>query len=116
MTAVRILVVLLPFVLTTLVMAQTVTVNFNDQEVGKPPQGFTTALTGSGKVRNWVIISGERDTSRGKVLAQTDMDPTGSRFPLCIYDGFSGKDVDMSVKFKPGRTAPSMRRGESGGV
>lgn len=50
MTAVRILVGLLPFVLTTLVMAQTVTVDFSDREGGKPPQGFATALTGSGKV------------------------------------------------------------------
>src|SRR5512140_2960899 len=101
MTAVRIIVGLLPFVLTTLVMAQNVTVNFNDQEAGKTPQGFSTALTGSGKTGNWIIVSDERDSSLGKVLAQTDMDPTGYRFPLCIYDGFSGKDVDLSVKFKP---------------
>jgi len=38
---------------------------------------------------------------RGNVLAQTDADPTDYRFPLCIYDGLTAKDVDVSVRFKP---------------
>ncbi len=28
------------------------------------------------------------------------MDKTDYRFPLCIFDGFSAKNVDLSVKFK----------------
>jgi hypothetical protein len=101
MHAMKIILGLLPFVLTTVAMAQTVTVTFNDQEVGKPPKGFSTALTGGGKMGTWIIVSEKQDSSRVKVLAQTDMDPTGYRFPLCIYDEFIGKDVDISVKFKP---------------
>jgi hypothetical protein len=38
---------------------------------------------------------------RGNVLAQTDSDATGYRFPLCVYDGVTAKDADISVKFKP---------------
>lgn len=84
-----------------IVVAQTVTMNFENQEVGKPPAGFSTALTGQGKTGTWTVMADAGDTLHGKVLAQTDMDPTGYRFPLCIYDGFTGKDVDVSVKFKP---------------
>jgi hypothetical protein len=35
------------------------------------------------------------------VLAQINADPVSYRFPLCVYDGFIAKDVDVSVKFKP---------------
>jgi len=38
--------------------------------------------------------------SGGKVLAQTSTDKTDYRFPLCVYDKFTAKDVEVSVKFK----------------
>ena len=38
---------------------------------------------------------------RGNVLAQTDADATDYRFPVCVYDSLTAKDVDLSVKFKP---------------
>jgi hypothetical protein len=81
--------------------AQTIVVDFNTGEAGKAPKGFSTALTGKGEPGNWVIAADEHDTSRGMCLAQTSMDKTGYRFPLCIYDGVSAADVDVSVQFKP---------------
>jgi len=36
----------------------------------------------------------------GRVLAQISKDKTGYRFPLAIYKPFSGKDLDVSVRFK----------------
>lgn len=35
------------------------------------------------------------------MLAQVDADPVSYRFPLCVYEGFIGKDVDVSVRYKP---------------
>jgi hypothetical protein len=81
--------------------AQTVALNFSSDEVGKPPNGFSTALTGKGEPGKWIIEADENDPSRGKCLAQTSMDKTGYRFPVCVYDGISARDVDVSVKFKP---------------
>ncbi len=101
MSTLHILASSLPFLVATLAMSQTVTVNFTDQESGKPPKGFSTALTGNGRAGNWIIVADERDTVRGNVLAQTDMDPTGYRFPVCVYDGLSCKDADISVMFCP---------------
>jgi len=80
-------------------LAQVLT--FDKDDVGKTPAGFSTALTGKGKPGVWVVAKDETAPSKPNVLAQTDMDDTGYRFPICVYDGFIGKDVDLSVKFKP---------------
>ncbi len=76
------------------------TISFDKDEVGKTPKGFTTSLTGNGKIGNWVIIKDESAPSKPNVLAQTDMDATGYRFPICVYNNFSAKNVEVSVKFK----------------
>lgn len=77
------------------------TINFDNDEAGKVPKGFTTALTGKGAEGVWVVLKDYTAPTKPNVLAQTDMDDTGYRFPLCIYDNFSSKNVDVSVKFKP---------------
>ena len=74
---------------------------FDKDDLGKSPKNFSTALTGNGKTGVWIIVKDETAPSQPNVLAQTDMDNTGYRFPICIYDNFTGKDVDLSVKFKP---------------
>lgn len=35
------------------------------------------------------------------VLTQTSADTTNYRFPVCIYDSVTAKDVEVSVRFKP---------------
>ncbi len=76
------------------------TVNFAKFETGKTPPGFSTALTGGGGPVTWVVQEDASAPSGGKVLAQTSTDKTNYRFPLCIYDPFMAKDVEVSVKFK----------------
>jgi len=83
------------------VMAVAQTVDFNKDKAGEPPKGFSTALTGQGKAGVWVVIKDEASPNQGNVLAQTDADATSYRFPLCIHDGVTAKDADVSVKFKP---------------
>lgn len=85
--------------LTTL--AQTTTINFDKDKVGQAPKGFTTALTGQGRAGVWVVTKDDSAPKQKQVLAQTDEDNTSYRFPLCIYDNLSVKDVDVSVRFKP---------------
>ncbi|MDP2984457.1 MAG: DUF1080 domain-containing protein [Candidatus Latescibacter sp.] len=75
--------------------------NFDKDEVGKAPKGFSTALTGKGKIGSWVIMKDKTSPSQPNVLAQTDMDATDYRFPVCVFDSLMIKDVDVSVKFKP---------------
>jgi len=80
--------------------AQTV-VDFEKDAPGAPPAGFTTALTGSGKPGVWVVVEDQTALSGHLVLAQTDADSTSSRFPLCVLDGVTAKDAEISVKIKP---------------
>jgi hypothetical protein len=79
---------------------QKTTVSFDKDQVGKIPAGFTCDRSGRGKMGNWVIMK-EAAELKNIVLAQTDMDRTGYRFPICIYDGFSAADVEIGVRFKP---------------
>jgi len=72
--------------------------DFEKDEVGKPPKGFSFALTGQGKPGVWIVK--KDDQAHGNVLVQTDADKTDYRFPVAVYDGFTGKDVDLSVQFK----------------
>jgi len=76
------------------------TLDFDKFETGKTPAGFSTALTGGGGSVFWLIQEDPTAPSGGKVLAQTSTDKTDYRFPLCIYDKFTAKDVEVSVKFK----------------
>ncbi len=94
-----------PVLLFALLAANTFaqTITFDGDEVGRPPKGFSTALTGKGKPGNWVVMKDETAPSKPNVLAQTDMDGTSYRFPVCAFDGASAKDVEVSVKFKPVR-------------
>jgi hypothetical protein len=76
-------------------------INFDKDVAGKAPKGFIFGLTGKGKPGIWVVRENPAAPSAPNVLAQTDADPVSYRFPLCVYEEFSGRDVDVSVKYKP---------------
>ena len=83
------------------VVAQAQTFSFDDQKPGEPPKGMTCALTGKGRPGAWKVLADQTAPSAPNVLAQTDADSTGYRFPVCVVDGPSAVDVDLSVRFKP---------------
>ncbi len=85
----------------TEISAKTNTIDFNNEKVGEAPSGFSTALTGRGKPGKWVIMKDDASPNQGNVLAPTDADPTGYRFPVCVYDGLTAKDVDISMNQAP---------------
>ena len=98
----RTLCVALWFVSTAAIaLAQTKTIDFDKDKAGQPPSGFSFGLTGTGKPGVWVVKKDEASPDHRNVLAQTDPDPTGYRFPVCVYDGVTAKDADVTVKFKP---------------
>ena len=72
--------------------------DFEKDDVGKSPRGFSFALTGQGKAGVWIVR--KDDQAHGNVLVQTDADKTDYRFPVAVYDNVSAKDVDLSVQFK----------------
>jgi len=87
-------------------------IGFSQFEVGKTPPGFTVALTGGGGPAAWAVQEDSTAPSGGKVLAQNSKDTTNYRFPVCVYDGVSAKDVEVSVQFK----SVSGKVDEAGGV
>jgi len=94
-------VVLFALPATAVVSAQTTTIDFSNEKVGEAPSGFSTALTGRGRPGKWVVMKDPASPNQGNVLAQTDGNRTDYRFPVCVYDGLTAKDVDITVKFKP---------------
>jgi hypothetical protein len=74
---------------------------FDKELVGQAPHGFTCGLTGRGKPGVWVVKADESAPSAPNVLAQIAPDPTDYRFPVCVVDGISAVNVDLSVRFKP---------------
>lgn len=87
--------------LNSTISAQTTKIDFNRERAGEAPSGFSTALTGRGSPGRWVVKKDSASPEQGNVLAQIDADATSYRFPVCVYDGLTAKDVDVSVKFRP---------------
>lgn len=81
--------------------AEAQTYGFDGQKAGEPPKGVTCALTGMGRPGIWKVLADPTAPSPPNVLAQTDADGTSYRFPVCVFDGVTAADVDLSVRFKP---------------
>jgi hypothetical protein len=81
--------------------AEAQTYGFDGQKAGEPPKGMTCALTGKGRPGIWKTQAEPTAPSPPNVLAQTDAEGTSYRFPVCVLDGVSAADLDLSVRFKP---------------
>ena len=60
---------------------------------------FTLWRTGEGEAGKWTIVA-DPTASNGQALGQLSNDRTDYRFPLAIYKPYSGKDLELSVRFK----------------
>ncbi len=89
---------IIPFVALGLLAAKSW--DFETDEAGKPPAGFSAALTGGGGAVSWVVREQDGAPSGKRVLVQESKDETGNRFPHCVRDDVSAKDVVVSVRFK----------------
>jgi len=85
--------------------------SFDDQKPGETPRRMSCVLTGKGRPGIWTVVRDETSPTPPNALAQTDEDPTGYRFPLCVLDAVSFVDVDLSVRFKPVKGAADQAAG-----
>ncbi len=74
--------------------------NFNRDIVGQFPAKFHAALTGQGTKGEWMVEADPTAPSTPNVLTQVSTDKTDYRFPLCIADEGSFKDLGLRVRFK----------------
>jgi hypothetical protein len=71
---------------------EAITLDFDATAVGEIPAGFSTAVTGGGGRAVWRVVEDASAPSTDK---------TSSRFPLCLYEGLTAAEVEVSVRFKP---------------
>ncbi|MBI3530846.1 MAG: hypothetical protein HY067_23115 [Betaproteobacteria bacterium] len=93
--------------LTTMTMAHAETINFDRDEVGKVPAGWTTGVTGRGSPK-WAVEADPTAPSKPNVLLQSGV----GTFPWCVKKDVSISDGFVEVKFK----SISGREDEAGGL
>jgi hypothetical protein len=71
--------------------------DFQGVPAGQLPPGWKATLTGDGPVSVWKVV---QDGQR-KVLAQTSSKTLDKSYNLCIAEGTSFRDLDMSVAIRP---------------
>src|SRR5438876_702687 len=76
--------------------AEAATINFDDAEAGKPPIGWTSAVTGKGDAK-WTVEKDDSAPSKPNVLKQA----AEGTFPICIKEDTLIKNGFVEVKFKP---------------
>src|SRR5205085_338925 len=81
--------------------------DFNNDEVGSTPRGWSCGVTGKG-APVWRVAADATAPNKGNVLRQ---DGQGT-FPWCVRSGVSIADGFVEVKFKP----ISGREDQAGGV
>lgn len=91
--------------MTTTAFAQTM--NFDSDQPGALPAGWTAGVTGRGSPR-WTVEADTSAPSKPNVLKQSG----SGTFPWCIRKGVSVADGFVEVKFKP----VSGREDQAGGV
>jgi len=70
--------------------------DFKNYATDNTPPGWTTALTGRGKMCDWRIVN----DNENKVLAQTSSETPDYRFNLITNNNLILKDIEISVRFK----------------
>src|SRR6187431_448115 len=87
---------LLVLALSLALSASAGTINFDSDETGKAPPGWTATKTGSGEAK-WTTEKDDTAPSKPNVLKQSGQ----ATYPVCIKDDTSIKDGFVEVKFKP---------------
>jgi hypothetical protein len=67
---------------------------------GGEPEDFTFGRTGQGEGGKWTVVA-DPTAAKSRAIAQMSKDRTNYRFPLAVYKSYSGKDLEISVRFKP---------------
>ena len=78
-----------------------ITIDFDHFATGKAPEGFLSTVNGKEKTADWEIRPEPTAPSSPNVLAQISSQEGSFRFPLLVYNKFTGKNVEVTVHFKP---------------
>lgn len=79
---------------------RTIRVDVAQMPLDQAPAQFMFARTGQGPEGRWLVVRDET-AQRGRSIAQVNQDSTNYRFPLAIYEPFTAKNVEVTVRFKP---------------
>lgn len=74
--------------------------DFDNDEIGKTPPGFTTSLTGGGEAIRWEVQETPTAPSGNRVVAQLSDDKTDIRYPVMVQNDLRMKNLNLAVKFK----------------
>jgi hypothetical protein len=110
----RFLFVTVMLVWPAIVLAQgggSISVDLSATAPGGEPTDFTFWRTGQGEAGRWNVVA-DPTAVNGRAIAQVSQDRTDYRFPLAVYKPYSGKDLELSVRFKP----VAGRVDEAGGI
>jgi hypothetical protein len=77
-----------------------ITVDLSATPPGSEPADFSFWRTGQSEAGKWTIVT-DPSASNGRAIAQVSKDRTDYRFPLAVYQPYSGSDLEFSVRFKP---------------
>src|ERR1041385_8908274 len=84
------------FVTAVSIAASAETMNFDSEEIGKTPPGWTVTQTGKGTAK-WTVEKDNTAPSKPNVLKQSGE----ATYPVCLKNNTSVKDGFVEVKFKP---------------
>jgi hypothetical protein len=89
------LIAVLMFLSTAVLVGQIDKVDFEKDQVGKAPAGWTATQTGTGAA-TWTVVQDSTAPSRPNVLKQSGV----AAYPVCLKDDTNIKDGFVDVKFK----------------
>ena len=86
----------------TVALAQNVPIeiDISAMQPGGEPADFTFWRTGKGEGGKWTVVA-DPTAAKGRAIAQMSRDRTDYRFPLAVYQPFSGQNLEISARFKP---------------
>lgn len=103
----RLLVTALVSLSVVVLAGQTIRIDFEKDDVGKAPAGWTATQTGTGAA-TWAVVQDSTAPSTPNVLKQSGV----ATYPVCFKNDTSLKDGFVEVKFKP----LSGKEDQAGGV
>jgi hypothetical protein len=89
------LIAVLMFLSTAVLVGQIDKIDFEKDQVGKAPAGWTATQTGTGAA-TWTVVQDSTAPSRPNVLKQSGV----AAYPVCLKDDTNIKDGFVDVKFK----------------
>ncbi len=74
--------------------------NFESDEIGRMPNGFSNQLTGKGGLGQWEVTKDDTAPGISNVIAQTSQEYFGYHFSMAINEKDAYDDFELIVKFK----------------